>query len=1026
MLNKKVLVRALQLAFAGAISTAMMQPALAQSNATGNIVGKLASGAGSSISVVGLDNGLKRTIAPEADGSFRVTSLPVGNYKVTLMQNGAQVSTQNVEVRIGQEAEVALALQTVTVSQRRKTIDMSASNSGSSFNARELAALPLAPEVANVVQLAGGTTRADSRYGNNAASFGGSSASENAAYINGFPVTNSLYQVGYSSLPFGSIGEAQIITGGYGAEFGRSTGGVVNITTKSGNNNWEMGVGASWAPNSLRASPRNIMYPMTGAPINVNTDGKINVYKAGDVLDEKMYNAYISGPIIKDRLFVYLAGEYNDVHREGARLAASSTVAGQTGWGVQEQRVPRYLAKVDWNITDNHRLEYTRIADVAKLDEKYYGLDYNTLTHNNVVAGGAKYRNYASGVLGLSSTGSALAAPQGANVNIFKYTGYITDDLTVQALVGKARTERVQVPLGYVPGLRPISAAAAYRVPGLNYTPTQVQGFADQLLRDDAHDENKGHRLDVEYKLTKQHTLRAGLDRNKITALNGTESAGGGSWTYLRVTDPNQVLSGHNISPAAGGGYGTQGYYVQENIQRGGSTPAVDQSAQYIEDRYQVNDNLVVTLGLRNEAFKNFNGAGEVFVEQKDMLAPRLNVAWNVYGDGSLKVFGTAGRYFMQLPANMAVRFAGAALNTDRFYTYTGVDSATGAPTGLNAISNVLSANNEFGQEKIAKQLAAEGLKAHYQDEINLGFEKALTPDFNGGVKLTYRTLRNSIDDFSDPRAIMRKLSASEAEYFQSVWTGALFNPGKDNTFLVPTGPNGQSRSVHVTAAELGFPDDVKRTYTALEFMLEHPLRNGWYGKVNYTWSRSHGNQEGQTKSDNAQPDVGFTSGWDFPETMINAVGLLPNDRKHQLKAYGYYELNKEFVVGGNLLVASGRPKSRTCNIPAAMDQEGLGLFQYGPVFFLCPDGPNGRGALGRLPTESRIDLNLTYKPAFLSGTMFKIDVLNVTNQQVVQRINEGYNVSRAGTTVSATALQEAAYSTPRSVRLTAQYNYKF
>ncbi|UGQ47351.1 TonB-dependent receptor [Massilia endophytica] len=1025
MLNKKTLVRALSLAFAGAaLSAAMVQPVMAQSNATGNIVGK--STAGASISVVGVDNGLKRTITPDANGDFRITSLPVGNYKVSLMQGGTATNTQDVEVRIGQESEVVLQVASVTVSQRRKTIDMGSSNSGSSFNARELAALPLAPEVTNIVQLAGGTTRADSRYGNNAASFGGSSASENAAYINGFPVTNSLYQVGYSSLPFGSIAEAQIITGGYGAEFGRSTGGVVNITTKSGNNNWEMGVGVNWAPNSLRAKSRNIMHPRTGAPENAATDGTIYNYKAGDVLTEKMYNAFISGPIFKDRLFVYLGAEYNDVHRETARLASTNTVNGQTGWGVQNQRVPRYLAKVDWNITDNHRLEYTRIADESKVEEKYYGFDYATLKHNNVVGGGASYLNYAAGVLGLGGTGAALQAPQGANLNILKYTGYVTDDLTVQALVGKARTDRVQDPLGYVPGLRPISAPPANQVKGLNYTPSQVQGFSSPLLREGAHDENKGYRFDVEYKLTKQHTLRGGLDHNKITALNGSVSAGGGTWFYLRANDPNAVLSGHNISPAAGGGYGTGGYYVRENIQRGGSTPAVKQAAQYLEDRYQVNDNLVVTLGLRNESFENMNGAGDVFVEQKDMLAPRLNVAWNVHGDGSLKVFGTAGRYFMQLPANMAVRFAGAALNTDRFYTYTGVDAATGAPTGLNPISNVLSANNEFGQEKRAKELAAQGLKAHYQDEINLGFEKALTPDYNGGIKFTYRTLRNSIDDYSDPRAIAAKLNGAERDYFLSTWTGALFNPGKDNTFLVPTGPNGQARSVHVTAAEIGFPDDVKREYTALEFMLEHPLRNGWYGKANYTWSRSYGNQEGQTKSDNAQPDVGFTSGWDFPETMINATGLLPNNRTHQLKAYGYYELNKELALGGNLLVATGRPMSRTCNIPSAMDQEGLGLSQYGSVFFLCPTGPNGRGALGRLPTDTRVDLNLTYKPQLLSGLMLKMDVLNVFNKQVAQRIDEGQNVAAAGDTISPTASMVSAYSPARSVRLSAQYSYKF
>ncbi|QSX97582.1 carboxypeptidase regulatory-like domain-containing protein [Janthinobacterium sp. PLB04] len=998
---------------------------MAQSNATGNIIGKIAPDASASVQIVGSDNGFKRTISPDASGTFRITSLPVGNYKVTLLKGSSVVSTQDVEVRIGQESEVALQqVQTVNVTSRRRSIDVTSSNSGSSFNSRELATLPLAPTVANIVQLAGGTTRADSRYGNNAASFGGSSASENAAYINGFPVTNSLYQVGYSSLPFGSIAEAQIITGGYGAEFGRSTGGVVNITTKSGTNNWEFGAGFTYAPDSLRGKAKNIMFPNTGA--NPKTDGKIYNYREGDKLTEKVYNAYVSGPLIKDKLFIYLGGEFTKMDRETARLASTSTVNNQTGWLVQKSDVPRYIAKIDWNITDNNRLEYTHISDESNVNDQYYGFNYDTKQRGYVQNGGARFKNYSAGVLFLNATGAALAAAQGSNIDILKLTSYVTDDFTVQALIGQAKTQREQNPFGYIPGLRPVVASPDNQVPGVNYQPSQVQGFSSALLRDGAQDTNRGYRLDLEYKLAKQHTIRGGLDHNKINALNGTEAAGGGTWTYLK-TNPNTVLSGHNMSPAAGGGYGAQGYYVRENLQRGGSTPTVEQSAQYIEDRYQATENLVVTLGLRNESFKNMNGIGETFVEQKNMLAPRLNAAWNVYGDGSLKVFGTAGRYFMQLPANMAVRFAGASLNTDRFYTYTGVNPTTGAPLGLNPISNVVSANNEFGQEKRANELAATNLKAHFQDEINLGFEKALTPDFNGGIKFTYRKLKNTIDDYSDPRAISAKLTGAEKEYFDDHgWNGALFNPGKDNTFMIPVGPNGAQRAVTITAADAGFPEKAKRTYTALEFMLEHPMRNGWYGKMNYTWSRSEGNQEGQTKSDNGQADVGFSSGWDFPETMVNGSGLLPNNRTHQLKTYGYYEFTSQFGVGGNLLVATGRPMSRTCNIPASMDQQGLGLSQYGSIFFLCPTGPNGRGAYGTLPTEMRLDLNFIYKPEQIKGIVLKVDVLNATNRQVAQSIDEAYNTSAAGTAVSPTAGMVNAYSNPRTVRLSAQYSHKF
>jgi hypothetical protein len=1034
LFRQTVLANALTIAFAAGVSTVAVVPsAFAQSNTTGNISGKVDAKAGTTIVVTGVDNGVKRNAAVEANGTYRLTSLPIGNYRVQLMNGGAVVGTREVEVRIAQDSDASFGaggVQTVEVTGRRRQIDVKASNSGSSFTSKELQALPLAPAIANVVQLAGGTTRGDYRYGNNAASFGGSSASENAAYVNGFPITNSLYQVGYSALPFNSIAEAQIITGGYGAEFGRSTGGVVNITTKSGSNRWEMGIGATYAPDRLRATPKNIMYPNTGkypTTSSTGTDGLIYNYKAGDVETQRVYNGYISGPIIKDKLFFYFAAEKIETDRETARLARSSTTNATAGWLESDSRVPRSLTKIDWNITDEHHLEYTRFTDKSEVEDRYYGFNYTTLQRGFTQNGGASFVNYASGLLGLTATGAALQAPQGANVDILKYTGYLTDNLTVQLLGGRAKTARQQIPFGYVPGQHPVTAIASNRVPEIagNYVATRPQNFTSALLRDDAHDKNEGYRLDIEYKWN-QHTIRGGLDYNKITAANGTTAAGGGTYNYLFTNTPTVPLAGNNISPAAGGGFGPRGYYVTEVITSGGSTPSVEQSAQYIEDRYQLNKDLLLTFGLRNESFTNMNGQGTTFVEQKNMLAPRLAFAWDVRGDASLKLFGTLGRYFMQLPANMAVRFAGGSLNTTQFFTYTGVDPLTGAPTGMKALSGLISPNSEFGLDPDPQGLAATNLKPHYQDEINLGFETAVTRNYNGGVKFTYRTLRNTIDDVSDVRPILKKLTAAEGAYLnENGWHGALFNPGSSNDFLVPISATAYKK-VTITPQEFGFTEKPKRKYLALEFMLEHPMRDSWYGKVNYTWSKNWGNQEGQTKSDNAQADVSFTSGWDFAETMLNASGLLPNNRTHQLKAYGLYQLTPEWNVGGNALVASGRPKSATCNIPQFMDNEGVGLSGYGSIYFLCPGEGATRGGRGTLPTDVRFDMNVIYKPRIVEGLAFKVDVLNVFNRQTAQAIDEAQNQRDAGTLISPTASQILSYTQPRSVRFTVQYDKKF
>src|SRR5690606_7334288 len=117
------------------------------------------------------------------------------------------------------------------------------------------------------VMLAPGAVMADARYGN-AVSLGGSSAAENQYYINGFPVTNPLTGLGATTLPFNAIEQEQVFTGGYGAQYGRSTGGVVNIITKRGTNTWQAGGMVSYEPRALKATRRIRYRPGDGTQLD--------------------------------------------------------------------------------------------------------------------------------------------------------------------------------------------------------------------------------------------------------------------------------------------------------------------------------------------------------------------------------------------------------------------------------------------------------------------------------------------------------------------------------------------------------------------------------------------------------------------------------------------------------------------------------------------------------------------------------------------------------------------------------------
>jgi hypothetical protein len=1023
MLKKTVLVHALAIAFGGAaLTVGTMQTALAQSNAAGTIFGTVDAPAGATVNMVNTETGTRRSITPDASGRYTATSMAPGHYRVELLRNGAVANTTEVDVIVGQGVDASFAsatatagVQSVRVTGRRSRIDVSNTNNGAVFTAKELARLPTTQNVEAIIQLAPNTTRADSRY-SAGASFGGGGASENSYYINGFPVTNPVTQLGASELPFGAIAQAQVLTGGFGAEFGRSVGGVVNITTKSGTNTWEAGASAYITPNKLRASAHDIYYPNTGAARNAATDGTLYVQRNNLERTEKMYGAYVGGPLIKDRLFMFAAVERrtDDLDRV-IGLRTSSSLA-STGFESTQDTTDRYLVKLDANITDNHRLEATFIGDEGKEDRQLYGYTYPT--------GGIK-----GGTIGAQTASQHYKNSEdfgpgvGGKVNILRYTGNLTDNLTVTALVGQMKTPATANydAVGNAPAdIYQITAASNVRAPGLNYFSPQVLSGA--VSSGSSESTVKSRRFDVEYKLG-DHFLRAGVDSNKLESeAIGQVYGGGGIWAYQRATDPNRVLSfgPFKTTTSAGGGLGAQGYYVSKRLFDSLTSAGSEQDAQYIEDRWQVNKDVLLTVGVRNESFKNINGDGETFLEAKDLVSPRVAASWDVYGDSSLKIYGSAGRYALQIPTHLAVRGASRSTLTRQEFTYTGTDQY-GQPTGLTPITGVYSTNNEFGQAKDANTVSARDIKATYQDELTLGFERALTPDLNVGARVTYRTLKATIDDLCDPRPF--DAYAERNNINTSNWGGfgcASFNPGEDATFLVDfAGTRSNYTEVHLSKEDLGF-DEPKRTYTAIDLFAEHPYRNGWYGRVNYTWSRSRGNTEGQTKSDNAQTDVAATSTWDNPELMVDSYGLLPNHREHQIKAFGYYDLTPEVTLGGNFLAASGRPKN--CfgwnpNVPPDAD--------YGSVFFYCNGAPAPRGTNGKLPWDVRLDLSVAYRPAMLKGLAVKLDVFNVANKQTVQTIDETYNVNST-TDVLPTYGRVISYTAPRSARIGVEYNHRF
>jgi hypothetical protein len=1035
MLRKTVVARALSIAFStAALSVAVMQPAAAQSNAAGTVYGKVAPGSATSVVLRNTDTNQQRTVQVDATGSFSASALAIGHYRATLQGGSMNGQAAEVDVIAGQGVEAVFTggqVAKVEVTGRRTRIDVTSASNGATFTAKELAKLPVARNVDAIIQLAPNTTKSDPTY-IAGASIGGGGPSENAYYINGMPVTNPLTQLGASELPFGAIAQAEIKTGGYGVDFGRSVGGVVNITGKSGTNSWEVGALGSSTPDRLRSKQKDLYFSEYGGS-NAN---KLRYQNSDNQYTTNQLGAYAGGAIIKDKLFMFASVENtkNESHVVNQPSNASAGALNSSGMRDRMVKTLRYYTKFDWNISDDHRLEFTQLGDMPAVDTSYRSYNYASHAVGSTV----------NSTLHEESPGSSAAA-NGAEVQILRYTGNLTDNLTLTALAGHSKTTHITEPGGYNPAMPGVSSGSDTRAPGLNYNSPQT--FTGTLNFSGSTDDVDFQRVDLEYKLG-SHTLRAGADNMKTASLNaGVVTAGGWTWSYLHSDQPGiatPVPGGTVPAFATFGSLANSGYYVRKDIYQTKSDAFSKQNAQYIEDGWKVTKDVLVTLGLRSESFSNANSANVEYLKQKNIIQPRASVVWDVNGDSSLKVFGSAGRYTLQMPTVVALRGANGSLNTSQYYTYTGTD-ANGLPTGLNQLTAPLSANGEFGQPKDPKTVAELNLKPSRQDEITLGFEQAYSPSMNFGAKVTYRTLKSTIDDFCDGRpfrkyALDHKIpTVNDADFDPEnpvfpYFNCASFNPGESGDFLIDYMQNGQYTNVHLSAADLGF-EKAKRVYKALDLFVEHPYRDGWYGRLGYTLSHSTGNTEGQTLSDlnSGQGDVAATTTWDYSGIMRYANGLLPNDRQHQIKAFGFYDITPEWTVGGNLSIQSGRPKG--ClgwdpNPASDANWQQVGVSPNYGVEHFCfgktPDlnVPAPRGTMGRLPWTKSLDLNLVYKPKFFDGLSLKADVFNVFNNQDVMKYNEQYNTGSGS--ISTLFNSVSGYTAPRSVRLSAEFNHKF
>ena len=1011
---------ALCLALAAGLGLAGL--ASAQSNAAGAIYGRAAQG--DTVTIENPATGFRRELTVGADGNFRAPQTPSGSYTVTLRRADGSVRVrERVAVSVGTGTQVdfgggdATTLDAVTVTAGAiNPVDVSSVESTTILSAQQIASIPVARDATSVALLAPGTVRGDAAFGN-LASFGGSSVAENAYYVNGFNITNAFNNLAFAQIPFEAIAEQQVKTGGYGAEFGRSTGGVVNLITKRGTNDFEAGGAAYWTPSSLSGRTPDI---------HLN-NGDLLEDNAKDDAEQSSVALWAGGALVKDRLFAWGIAQFarNQTDAWGDVNAGRNTAA--------RTRSPTWLLKLDWNISENHLLELTSFSDTARTTQTVYRNGEGMLDR--------------TGVLGTVHT------EQGGTSHTLKYTGYMSDNFTLSALYGYGKFSR---------SIYGISANGTRQEwsGDLNAPDTGCPVIVDQRLstllgatpaihgcdfiggtlgRPDAGDTRRQFRVDAEWQLG-DHQLRFGYDADRFTSVAGGAVEGGQVWNYATIDPDGVPLNGDETD------------FAVNVVFKNGATVDVNQRAFYIEDSWQVTPNFLAYAGLRWDSFENRNGLGQAYVSIDNQLGPRLGFAWDVNGDASFKVFGNAGRYALPLTATVAVRGASASIFSQQLFFYDSVDPATGAPVGATPFTPVTYLNNEFGANKDPRTIASENLQPMYQDEYILGFQQRMGEHWSLGLRAVHRKLQRAIDDNCDERAIYDWALGNgfvdpDGDPFQAPEDSTvpkeiafvnpgftfchLYNPGSDGIFNIDIDGDGTLEKVTIDADTLG--PKAKRTYTAAEFFFEgHWDRLFLQGS--YTWARSNGNTEGGVKSDIGQADTGTTQDFDYRELMLGAYGPLPNDRRHTLKLFGNYEFNERWSVGGNLLLQSGRPIN-------CFGVYGSDPLHYGASYFSCSDAPgsdddgdgvldNGtdvvaRGGGGRTPWQRQLDLNVAWKPAFADGRLtLKLDVFNVFDTRTVTSVVETAETNEGSPLFGTVYKVPTGFQAPRAMRFMVQYAF--
>ena len=981
----------------------------------------------------GIATGFNRTVTTDDQGFFRLLQVPPGYYVVSTapMSGFGESRTDNVQVALGRTTPVNIQLAagqataTVNVAAADQSIDTTGSEVSTSLSAQKLELLPKGQTFTTALKASPGT-RPDTLAGG--WSVDGATSSENVFIIDGQEVTN--YKVAginsNSQVPFALVQELQVKASGFDAEFGGATGGVINVVTKGGSNDFHGEFGMAARLSSFETSPRPSQLRFTsgtGAAFRETVE-YYNQPKSGYSFLTPSGN--LGGPIVKDRVWFFgswsptINNEIRDVTFFTNQPAAIRTVTGGD----------RYRTKV----TNQYGFGRIDAQPFSKLRMAGTYL-WNPVVTDGVLPfaarssfGGSDPAVNFGGTIG-SIGGSQLRRLQGGRNNANSVT-FSTSYTPTDSLITSFRFSRGFLNERgnnyFIPSGNQYSCTAgntgSTTFPGACnqgfVSPSTTRNVKDVSIRttwegDASYLFNAGGR----------HQLKGGYQHMKIS--NDIQT-GFSEIVFLAYGDyrinntPFQWSSTATPNPAAIGAgalqrFGTKGLAANLN------------QAIYVQDKWQPTSRLTLNLGVRfeKEDLPSFNEFPASFAfGWGEKIAPRIGVAYDLFGDGKTKIFGNYGKYFDRVKFIIAQGSFGADFYRVDFFDilptsgpFTNFTSASvvgnyadpigGSCPSTGTIGSGLSrcqndfrvASNDPTADPFVSGAIDPDAKPYQQREFSFGVERELNPNYVFRARFVDKKLVKAIED-----------------------AGAI---GADGSEVYITGNPGEGLHAQFLQ-QLGYAGPYakpERRYDAAEFVLERRLADNYYFNLNYTLSRLYGNYSGLANTDEfstsgalngiIRSSPGVNRSFDLPFIGYTAAGKsdsgrLASDRPHVFNGYGAY------IYDWNGKKTNSTEFSVFQTIQSGTPQTTLVQFLTSTIF-------TERGDLGRSPMFTQTDFGVTHRYRFGTDDRFTfvsdVSILNLFDEKNVVTL-------QTTRTNGAVALTGASAIAPQYVDSAGHVNY--